>query len=47
MFSLKTVVNVPAVRNNQKNVEKNIICCMQTESHCEKEQDPEPDPDPY
>jgi hypothetical protein len=39
----KTDVNVPTVRNKQKNLEKKIIFCWYLDSHWRKEQNPDPD----
>jgi hypothetical protein len=41
MVSLKTDVNVPTVRNKQKNLEKSFFVCI-LKTYCQKEQDPDP-----
>jgi hypothetical protein len=47
LSDMGTGVNVPSLRNYQKN----LIFCWHLESHCRKEQDPDPDgsknPDPF
>jgi hypothetical protein len=43
MLSLNVDVNVPTVRNKQKNVKNKTftVFSWHLESHCQKEQDPE------
>jgi hypothetical protein len=36
MLSLKTDVNLPTLRNKQKNLEKQLIFCWDLENHCQK-----------
>jgi hypothetical protein len=40
MFSLKTDIKVPTVRNKQKNLEKKSFL-LAFERYCQKEQDPD------